>query len=90
MGDRIVSSDEGTGRYHISVSTLTDIIKREDIEYLNSFEGVEGLAGQLSTTTADGLNADEADDNYSERVTAYVNPVKMHSYNHLQCIESLI
>lgn len=75
MGDRIVSTDEGSGRYHISLSTLVDIVKREDKEYLDSFEGVGGLAGQLDTSLENGLSQDEAADDYSARVAVYVNHV---------------
>ena len=72
MGDRIVSLEEDSGRYHISVATLTDIVKREDKEYLQSFEGAAGLAGRLESSLETGLNADEAADGYNSRIAVYV------------------
>lgn len=72
MADRIVMADEGSGRYHISLSTLVDIVKRSDKEYLDSFEGAGGLAGQLDTSLENGLSQDEAADNYSARIAVYV------------------
>lgn len=72
MTDRIVMADEGSGRYHISLSTLVDVIKRSDKEYLDSFEGAPGLAGQLDTSLETGLSQDEAADNYSARIAVYV------------------
>jgi hypothetical protein len=72
MGDQIISVDSGEGHFHVSVSTLKDVMERENLEYLASMEGLEGIAGQLETSITSGLSADEAEDGFLQRKAAYV------------------
>jgi Ca2+-transporting ATPase len=71
MGDQIVDIGGGDGHFHTSVATLNDIVARENIEYLHSLEGVEGIAGSVSSSTTTGLNADEAADGYAARIATF-------------------
>lgn len=70
MGDQIVDYD-GIGNYHISVATLNDIVARENVEYLSSLQGIEGIATKLSTSTKNGLSQDEQFDGFSQRIAAF-------------------
>lgn len=80
MGDQIVDYD-GIGNYHISVATLNDIVARENVEYLSSLQGIEGIATKLSTSTKNGLSQDEQFDGFSQRIAAYVNQPQLYSKN---------
>lgn len=72
MSDRIVDLGGGSSRFHTSVASLNDIIARENVEYLMSLDGIEGIAGMVFSDTTTGLSADEAADGYSARIAAYV------------------
>lgn len=73
MSDRIIDVGGGSSRFHTSVASLNDIIARENVEYLMSLDGIEGIAGMVFSSTANGLSADEAADGYSARIAAYGN-----------------
>lgn len=73
MSDRIVDLGGGSSRFHTSVASLNDIIARENVEYLMSLDGIEGIAGMVFSDTTTGLSADEAADGYSARIAAYGN-----------------
>lgn len=81
MSDRIIDVGGGSSRFHTSVASLNDIIARENVEYLMSLDGIEGIAGMVFSSTANGLSADEAADGYSARIAAYVVVCSGHIEN---------
>jgi hypothetical protein len=69
MGDQLVLLEEMDSHFQLSISTLNDLIERENVEYLESMEGVQGISRKLSTSTTTGFSADEVDSGFEHRIS---------------------
>ena len=71
MGDQLVFLDEAHSHFQTSIGTLNDLIERDSVEYLESMNGVQGIAKQLGTSTTTGLSADEVSSGFIHRIETY-------------------